>query len=488
MSGLAIERHLAQWGLRQWPDEASYDVWQRQSLAGDRLRRLWHLAQRRREGGESRADLDFYDLAAAPDVLPVLHSQRYGYYRTLALAMAAVLQGAHRVLDVGCGAGILTTWYAARFPGVTFLGIDRSLQSLEAARRFAQSARLRNMSFQHCDMMQQNIPEGFDTIVATQALFQSESDPGLPSRSWSTFERDHDAQRQYRLEQRTGLGVRLDRVSQALAPSGRIVFCEKAVHVGRRVLFQRALGARGLMPVEPPQLLTYVELGESVTEGPLYIMRRGSSWTSSVFDEDVQPDLRESLYRCPGQPLADFVYARLPKDDISSGPVAVNVGEEGLWYETGQTGGGLCYVRLMSQGICAGLMLGVRVLQPFMIELVSRELREEQSAGSSAFSETRLKRIWSAQASVVVEQAPVYEHHGPAAEQVWRMLPERVVMREKTDEEVDGRQRHIEYGRCAGKFHYLYWANTYDQRQIVMMDRERCALLDDYYAESVGER
>jgi len=127
MSGLAIERHLAQWGLRQWPDEASYDTWQRQSLAGDRLRLLWHLAQRRREGEESRADLDFYDLAAAPDVLPVLHSQRYGYYRTLALAIDPVLQGAHRVLDGGSGAGLLTTWYAARFPGITSLGFDRSL-------------------------------------------------------------------------------------------------------------------------------------------------------------------------------------------------------------------------------------------------------------------------------------------------------------------------------------------------------------------------
>ncbi len=488
MSGLTIDRHLAQWGLRQWPDEASYDTWQRQSLDGERLRLLWHVAQRRREGGESRADVEFYDLAASPDVLPVLHSQRYGYYQTLAPAIATVLRGAHRVLDVGCGAGILTTWYAARFPDVTFLGIDRSLQSLEAARRFAQMARLKNVRFQRCDMAQQKIPEGFDTIVATQALFQSESDPGLPSRSWSTFERDRDVQRQYLLEQRTGLGSRLDRVSQALAPSGRIVLCEKAVHVGRRVLFQRALGARSFVPVEKPRLLTYVELGESVEEGPLYIMRRGSSCASSVFAEDVQPDLRQGLYRCQGQPLADFVYARLPKDNVRSGPVAVNAGGENAWYETGQTGGGLCYVRLMSHGICTGLMLGVRTLQPFMVELVRHAWQEGHSAEFSAFSESRHNRIWSAPESDALEQAPVYEHHGPVAERVWRMLPERSVVREKTDEEADGRQRHIEYGRCAENFHYLYWANTYDQRQIVMMDHGRRDLLDTYYAESVGER
>ena len=70
---------------------------------------------------------------------------------------------------------------------------------------------------------------------------------------------------------------------------------------------------------------------------------------------------------------------------------------------------------------------------------------------------------------------------------MWRKLPGRVVLREQTDEEADGRQRHIEYGRCAGNFHYLYWANTFDQRQIVIMDQERCALLETYYSEAIGE-
>ncbi len=487
MSALTIERHLAQWGLRQWPDAASYDVWQRQSLAGDRLRQLQRAAQQRHEGGESRTALELYDLAAAPDILPVLHSQRYGYYRMLAPMIAHVLEGARRVLDVGCGVGILTTWYAARFPDCAFLGLDRSPQSLEAARRFAQSAQLKNVSFQQCDVSQQEMPEGFDTIVATQALFQSESDPGLPSRSWSTFERDRDPQQQRRLEQQTGIGSRMDHVSRALAPSGRVVLFEKAVHMGRRVLFQRAMGARGLVPIEQPRLLTYAELGESVEEGPLYVMQSGSACPSSVFDEDVKPDPQEGLYRCHEQALADFVYARLPKDDVRPGALDVNAREDDARYETGRTGGGLCYVRLMLHGICEGLLLGVQALQPFMIELARHELRERQSVRSPASPENRLAHVPPEPASGAPEQTPVYEHHGPAAEHVWRTLPERVVVREKTDEEADGRQRHIEYGRCAGNFRYLYWANTYDQRQIVMMDYDRRALLEAYYAESTGE-
>ncbi len=486
MSAVTIERHLARWGLRQWPDEASYDVWQRQSLAGDRLRLLRHAAQRRREGGEG-ADQAFYDLAASPDMLPVLHSQRYGYYLMLAPVIADVLAGARRVLDVGCGVGILTTWYAARFPDVAVLGIDRSLSSLEAARRFAHSSRLENVRFQRCDMSRQEMPAGFDTIVVTQALFQSESDPGLPSRHWSTFERDRDGQQQRRLERRTGLGTRIDCVSRALAPSGRVVLFEKAVHRGRRVLFQRALGARGLVPIAAPRLLTYAELGESVEEGPLYVMRRGASRAPSVFDEHVSQDPQEGLYRCSGQAVAESVYARLPKDDVRRGPVAVTAGAESARYETGRTGGGLCYVCLMIHGVCEVLLLGVQALQPFMVELAGHALWEERSARPAASPENRCTRAWPEPESHAPEQAPVYEHHGPVAEQVWRTLPERAVVRERTDAEEDGRQRHIEYGRCAGAFHYVYWANTYDQRQIVMMEYERRALLEAYYAESVGD-
>ena len=486
MSAVTIERHLSQWGLRHWPDEASYDGWQRHALAGDRLQLLQRAAQRRREGGAD-ADVEFYELAAAPDVLPVLHSQRYGYYRTLAPVIATALKGAHRVLDVGCGVGILTTWYAACFPDVAFLGIDRSPQSLEAARRFARLSRLKNVDFQGCDASRQELPQGFDTIVATQALFQSESDPGLPSRSWSTFERDRDAHQQQRLEQRTGIGSRLDRVARALAPSGRVVLFEKAVHAGRRVLFQRALSARGLGPIERPRFLTYAELGEPVEEGPLYVMRHGASCASSGFDEDVQQDLRQSLYRCPGRAAADYVYARLPKDDVRSGAVSVNGGDGDARYETGRTGGGLCYVRVMIHGVGEGLMLGVQSLQSFMVERVRHECREGPSGAFPAAPEGRLNHVWPESANDVPEEVPVYEHHGPAAEYVWRTLPERVVVREQTDNEADGRQRHIEYGRCAGNFRYLYWANTYDQCQIVMMDEARRTLLEAYYAESVGE-
>jgi len=187
------------------------------------------------------------------------------------------------------------------------------------------------------------------------------------------------------------------------------------------------------------------------------------------------------MYRCRGA-RAEFVYARLPKYDVRSEQVKTNLVGQDVRCETGRTGGGLGYVRLMLHGTFFGLLLGTMEWRPLMVELVRHELKQGQES-----IETRLTRIWSEQESGPPEESPLYENHSFAAEEVWRQLPDRVVLRQQSDEEGDGRQRHIEYGRCAGEFLYLYWANTFDQRQIVIMDRERSALLENYYSEAIGE-
>ena len=220
MAELDIARHLAQWGLRRFSSEDSYYAWQRQSLAGERLRLLQQTAEARRDGED--ADQVFYDLAASPDILPVLYSQRYDYYDVVAPAIADALAGARCVLDVGCGVGILTTWYATRFPQVTFVGIDLSLKSIEVARRFAQSHQLENVSFQQYEIPQHKIPGAFDAIVATQTLFQSESDPGLPSRSWMTFERDRDARQQQDLERAHGYRASFGQLIESVGGFGQV--------------------------------------------------------------------------------------------------------------------------------------------------------------------------------------------------------------------------------------------------------------------------
>lgn len=80
--------------------------------------------------------------------------------------------------------------------------------------------------------------------------------------------------------------------------------------------------------------------------------------------------------------------------------------------------------------------------------------------------------------------APLYENHWPSAQRAWEQLPDRTVMQECTRQEVDGRQLHVELGRIAGEI-YLYCANTYDQRQLVIVAPDRVADLEGYYQEIV---
>lgn len=78
--------------------------------------------------------------------------------------------------------------------------------------------------------------------------------------------------------------------------------------------------------------------------------------------------------------------------------------------------------------------------------------------------------------------APLYENHWPSAQQVWGSLVDRQVQQEETRQEPDGRQLHVELGSAEGLI-YLYCANTFDQRQLILVERSRRGMLDSYYRE-----
>ncbi len=80
--------------------------------------------------------------------------------------------------------------------------------------------------------------------------------------------------------------------------------------------------------------------------------------------------------------------------------------------------------------------------------------------------------------------APLYENHWPSAQVTWEQLKDREVIRETTRQARDGRQVHVERGRSRGQ-HYLYCANTFDQRQLVIEEEVRAAVLDGYYQEII---
>jgi SAM-dependent methyltransferase len=81
--------------------------------------------------------------------------------------------------------------------------------------------------------------------------------------------------------------------------------------------------------------------------------------------------------------------------------------------------------------------------------------------------------------------APLYENHWPSAQREWETFTDRLVMDETTRQESDGRQMHVELGITAG-LSFLYCANTFDQRQLVVMRSEQRKELEHYYAEIVS--
>lgn len=81
---------------------------------------------------------------------------------------------------------------------------------------------------------------------------------------------------------------------------------------------------------------------------------------------------------------------------------------------------------------------------------------------------------------------PLYENHESSAQQAWLDLPDKQILEQVTKEDLDGRRLHVEQGRAAG-FHYLYCANSFDQRQLVLIEPARAALLESYYQEITGE-
>lgn len=383
----SLDEHLAWWGLTRFTTDREYFAWQRQQLSSADLNQLLAQAERKRSG-DPRNDISFYDLTAQPVVLPVLYSQRYDYYDTVGLGVMARVGSAARVLDFGCGVGILTTFYARQFPDQEFVGLDRSAASLAVAQQKARELGLANVRFDCVDAETARLSGRYDLIVATHALMQAEQDPGIPSESWRTFMRVHDAGRQASFEQRTGLGVRLDRLSTVLDQNGRMIVCEKTRQLARRVPFQRALAERGLRLVEPPELIRYQSVEEVTDDGPLYHMQKGGA---VLLDWDETTDLDDSA--------------------------------------------------------------------PFDPSNLLRQSRDPD--------------------------APLYENHKPAAQAAWEQLNDRRVIQETTRQEPDGRQLHIELGRSEGLV-YLYCANTFDQRQLVIVEPTRAAMLDSYYQEITG--
>ena len=479
----ALERHLAWWGLRHIASDERYDAWQREALTPEQRARLTQLLEARRRSQSVADDVAFYDASADPAVLPVLYSQRYPFYLAVGPAMGDRFGAARRILHLGCGPGILTTFYAARHPDRRFLGLDRSRACIETARQRAASLSLANLEFVCADLSTWAPGAPVDLILSAQALFQAEQDPGVPSRSWRTFERPPDQERQRAFEQRTGLGERLDRLPGLLTANGRVVLFEKTGHLARRVPFQRALAARGFSLLEPPVPLPYT-LGEEVVDADLlYTLGRGAAGSRSDsrprWPETPLITLRHEVSLCHGE-AAVHSRARLPdRAIIASWPRASGAGGDRV-IELGRAAGTFGYLYLAG-GASRPLLVVCSLRASASLQALFQRLSTPGADSAAVLTEVLGPAVMH-QVEEDPAQAPLYENHMPGAQAAWEALPGRTAERQAEASEADGRQVHLELG-TSGTLVFVYCANTLDQRQLVVMDQPRRLLLEAYYAE-----
>jgi SAM-dependent methyltransferase len=379
-----LHEHLAWWGLKRFTSDTEYFSWQREKLSSADLNRLNQQVERK-QTGDRQDEIAFYDLTAQPHILPVLYSQRYEYYSEIGSRVASRIGKSKAILDFGCGVGILTTFYARQFPDRPFVGIDRSPASIAVAQQHAEKLGLTNLRFECVEIESGDLSGSYDLTIATHALVQAEQDPGIPSRSWQTFERAEDARQQTQFEQRTAIGVRLDRLRGALLSNGRMIVFEKTRQLARRVPLQRAFARRGLQLLETPEPIRYSLVEEVSDDGPLYVLTNGEG---GGIEWDEMPESDEGL---PFDP--DHVRANSTDPDT-----------------------------------------------------------------------------------------PLYENHWPSAQRVWEGLNGKKMTKETTRQGSHGRQMHVELG-TAERFSYLYVANTFDQRQLVIVEPARTAMVETYYEE-----
>ena len=68
--------------------------------------------------------------------------------------------------------------------------------------------------------------------------------------------------------------TRLDRARALLSAQGRMIVFEKTRQLARRVPLQRALAARDLGLIEPPEFIRYRLVEDIADDGPFYVLGR----------------------------------------------------------------------------------------------------------------------------------------------------------------------------------------------------------------------
>lgn len=75
------------------------------------------------------------------------------------------MKGKMRILDIGCGFGLFGCYFAARYPGIQYHGLDLNENRMKAATLAAQRLGLTNARFECRDARSLNLHEMYDAVI-----------------------------------------------------------------------------------------------------------------------------------------------------------------------------------------------------------------------------------------------------------------------------------------------------------------------------------
>ncbi|MDR4492994.1 MAG: trans-aconitate 2-methyltransferase [Nitrospirales bacterium] len=476
-----LEEYLHSWGLREFHDESSYYQWQRTCLNRDQLLAFEELLKRRTKEGGGDADIEFYDLLAQPIILPVLYSQRYDYYRKIGVVLYRRIAEGSRVLDFGCGVGILTTFLAQEFPNIEFVGVDRSAQSISIAEQEANRCHVKNVSYFVRHIPSEPLPGSYDVVLSTQAVFQSEGHSGPPSMGWQTFRRPYSLQEQVTLEMQLGLAPRLDALQAVLQRNGRMILFEKTGHLGRRILFQRALSRRGFHPVHEPLAIAYHSIDEQVVDGPLYEVSQAAVGNSALWNEEPNRRPGDSLYGCSGRVARRMGSILMGNENREHGQLkSIRWGmcriSLGKWQEA------LAYLLFEADSGTSAILVGGLLELSILTDIFEQLMKMPAEQVDQFIADTWGNLLNESNE----EERPGYENHFSSAQAIYMALPSKVLEKEFSFSGSEGKSMHLEFGKTMSLW-YFYWANTFDQRQLVLVDYSGERMLRTYFEDSLKD-
>ena len=170
MSAVDLYQHLELYGIRHF-DSDSYWQWGA-GLLGFRLAKELNKLRRPLQGDSaSQKQLDrFYDFIAQEKVASVVHSMKAGAICASGEAIENAITSAHRVFDVGCSIGYLSSYFARVDRSKDILGWDRSSLTIRKAQELAEKLKVKNVRFAVGDIEAARPEEKFDAIVSCQTL------------------------------------------------------------------------------------------------------------------------------------------------------------------------------------------------------------------------------------------------------------------------------------------------------------------------------